>query len=57
MDMGSITLFRRGVAIRGSNDTIGNRVQTPWCFQYRYCPIHILALSAMGHKTILEPDS
>ena len=52
--MGSNAVFCRRHTLRGRNDHIINNVQEARTVEHRHHPLHFVALSAMGHKAILE---
>lgn len=54
MDVGLDALFCAGASICGCHDHIGHNVQAPRHIQYRYSSLYVMALSAVGHKTVLE---
>ncbi len=56
MGMGILTIFRPRASLCRRDDAVGHNVQAAGNIQYGYRLIHIVALSAMGNKTVMEPD-
>lgn len=56
MGLGIHPIFRPRASICRRDDAVGHNVQAIGNIQYGYRPIHIMALSAMGNKAVMEPD-
>src|SRR5574344_122483 len=55
MGLGSQPLLCRRTSLCNCNYGFNNHVQEPWLIELRYHFLHRMALSALGHQTILEP--
>jgi N-acetylmuramic acid 6-phosphate etherase len=55
LGVGSESISRQRLALRGRDDRLGDHVQAARCIKHRNCPVYELAIPAVGHKTILEP--
>ncbi len=52
--LGALPLFCRGRALRGRDDHLTHPLQTARTLQCRHHPLHLVALSALGHQAPVE---
>lgn len=55
MGMDSDPVLCTRITLCSRNDYFGNYVQESGYLQHGYCTLHLLALSTLGHQTLLEP--
>ena len=55
MGMDSDPVLCTRITLCSRNDYFGNYVQESGYLQHGYCTLHLLALFALGHQTLLEP--
>ena len=56
MGVGALPLFCRGTALRRRDDDSRHPLQEDGHLQYGHRPLYRLALPAVGHQALLEPD-